>query len=65
MNLRTAITTGCPDPPGLTVHEVEDEAQLVWRVEGVGHAHDEGAVLGGRGERAEAGQGQNTLHYRT
>jgi hypothetical protein len=27
------------------VHQVEDEAELVGRVEGVRHAHDEGAVL--------------------
>ena len=27
------------------VHEVEDEAELVLGVEGVGHAHDEGAVV--------------------
>lgn len=32
---------------GLTVHEVEDEAELVGRVEGIGHAHDERAVLVG------------------
>lgn len=32
---------------GLTVHEVEDEAELVGRVEGIGHAHDERAVLAG------------------
>lgn len=28
-----------------TVHEVQDEAQLVGGVEGVRHAHDERAVL--------------------
>jgi hypothetical protein len=34
----------------LTVHEVEDEAELVGRVEGVRHADDEGTVLeGGHG----------------
>lgn len=32
---------------GLTVHEVKDEAELVGRVEGIGHAHDERAVLAG------------------
>lgn len=52
----------CPLRPGvpqhrspLTVHEVEDEAELVGRVEGVGHADDEGAVLaGGTGSRCSA-----------
>lgn len=43
-----------PPPPGtrvpkaggdLTVHQVQDEAQLVRGVEGVRHAHNEGAVL--------------------
>lgn len=29
----------------LTVHQVQDEAQLVGGVEGVRHAHNEGAVL--------------------
>ena len=27
------------------VHEIQYEAELVWRVEGVGHAHNEGAVV--------------------
>lgn len=30
---------------GLTIHEVQDEAELVGGVEGVCHTHDEGAVL--------------------
>lgn len=29
----------------LTIHEVQDEAELVRSVEGIGHTHDEGAVL--------------------
>lgn len=29
----------------LTVHQVQDEAEFVRRVEGIGHADDEGAVL--------------------
>ena len=32
------------------VHEVEDEAELVGGVEGVGHADDEGAVVAGAHE---------------
>ena len=31
-----------------TVHQVQDEAELIRGVEGVGHAHDEGAVMPGR-----------------
>lgn len=29
----------------LTVHQVQDEAEFVWCVEGVGHADNEGTVL--------------------
>ncbi len=29
----------------LTVHEVQDEAELIGGVEGIRHTHDEGAVL--------------------
>ena len=28
-----------------TVHEVEDEAELVWGVEGIGHADNEGTIV--------------------
>lgn len=38
----------------LTVHEIKDEAELVRRVEGVRHADDERAVLGGHGRGVSA-----------
>lgn len=41
-----AVLTGQPDIWGLlTVHQVQDEAEFVWRVEGIGHADNEGTVL--------------------
>ena len=48
------------------VHEVEDEAELVLGVEGVGHADNEGAVVAGADQAQHyplvEGQGLALLH---
>ena len=48
------------------VHEVEDEAELVLGVEGVGHADDEGTVVAGAHQAQHyplvQGQGLALLH---
>lgn len=47
-------------PASLTVHEVEDEAELVGCVEGVRHTHDERAVLAGETRSRSAGSAPGT-----
>lgn len=47
----------------LTVHEVEDEAELVGCVEGVRHAHDERAVLPGEMRSRSAGGAPGTPSF--
>ena len=29
----------------LTIHQIQDEAQFIWRVEGIGHTDDERTIL--------------------
>lgn len=52
-----ALGTGSSHGP-LTVHEVKDEAELVRRVEGVRHTHDERAVLARETGSGSAGGAQ-------
>lgn len=43
--IETQVNLSRWGPGGLTIHEVQDEAELVRSVEGICHTHDEGAVL--------------------
>ena len=50
-----------------TVHEVENKAKLVWCVEGVGHADDEGTIVASWHQTQHdpliQGKGLTLLHF--